>query len=485
MNRKVRFLLLFFFYLCAWTFPVEAQEVRRALPSGSAPDEQARFLGGLPVAAESELAPLQAQGFYLEHLQAYGRTWQRFMGEHFDPKRLWAIQEIAALAPTPPVLYYLFSGPDLINAMALFPWTEVFILVALEPLGKVPPPESLSDEQIALGLANLRQSTETTLNFSYFITQEMRAKLEQSEFQGVLPILLAFAARAGAHVEEIATVRIDSEGHLRDTGVGGTMGWRLILSQPGQARPRTVFYFRGDLSNSGLRGPSAGLLRWLKNQPRGSSYLKAASYLLHENHFSQARDFLLSQSDILLQDDSGIPLRFFSPRDWQLYFFGTYTRPIELFQNRHQPDLQLAYETAPPRPLPFGTGYMFRAGESNLMLAVRRGLAPAIPSPTSPTSPTSPSLPHSPLPPSTSATEHPAALRSVPSVPILRALPIESDFPSLSPSSPAMPSGPHATPLAKPGEASPEIPSDEKPVPTSRPFTGKPAIFTPPATPLE
>ena len=431
---------------------LQAQEVRRALPAGSSPQEQARFLAGLPLSPESELAPLQAQSYYLEHRQEYGRTWERFMREHFGPKRQWALSEVATLAPARKTLYYLFSGPDLINAVALFPAAEVFILVALEPLGQVPPPESLEDAAIALGLANLRQATETTLNFSYFITQEMRSKLEQSAFRGVLPILYAFAARAGLQVDRVESVRVDEDARLRDSGVGGTLGWRLTLSEPGSLRSRTLYYFRGDLSNVGLRGGTSGLLRWLQSQPRGAAYLKAASYLLHENHFSVARDFLLNHSDVLLQDDSGIPLRFFSPEQWQLYFFGTYTRPIELFQNRLQPELQRAYATEPIRPLPFGTGYMFRPGESNLLLAVRRGLAPVLgPTP-------SPIYPSSPSPPS----------RTIP-----RALPVTPP----QGNSVSDPAG--APPTTSSASISLPRPAPT-PLATPLPLPGTPAIFTPP-----
>ncbi len=353
-----------------------AQEIREALPVDSSPDDQARFLAGIPLNASSPLAPLQGGSAYLEHLIQFGRAWSRFRDNHFDPKRVW-VSEVRALFPRKKTLYYLFSGPDFINASAMFPDVETFILVGLEPVGEVFPPEKLDDAQISTGLAALRKATETTLQFSYFITKDMKQDLDRAEFRGVLPILYTFLAFPGYRISETQLVSLDEHGVLHQKEGEKMPGVRIRFSEPGSGAQKTIYYFRGDLSDSGLGGESAGLLKWLLSQPRGEAYLKAASYLLHESYFSKARNFLLGHSDSILQDDSGIPFRFFSPDTWNLFLFGKYTRPIEIFDTKFQPELRRAFETdSTVRPLPFGTGYQWRPGESNLMLAVRKSAVP-------------------------------------------------------------------------------------------------------------
>ena len=102
-------------------------------------------------------------------------------------------------------------------------------------------------------------------------------------------------------------------------------------------------------------------------------YLKAASYLLHEAYFSRIRSFLLNQAASVLQDDSGIPFRFFRAGDWRLWLFGTYSGTLDIFAKHYQSDLQAAFATpGAALPLPFGTGYKWRLGESNLLLAVKQ-----------------------------------------------------------------------------------------------------------------
>jgi hypothetical protein len=100
--------------------------------------------------------------------------------------------------------------------------------------------------------------------------------------------------------------------------------------------------------------------------------LKAASYLLHEGGFETVRNFLLQNSTAILQDDSGIPVHFFTPDRWTLRFFGIYTGPINLFKKFDQPDLRQYYATSSPKPLTFGFGYRWNSRASTLFLAIRK-----------------------------------------------------------------------------------------------------------------
>ena len=118
---------------------------------------------------------------------------------------------------------------------------------------------------------------------------------------------------------------------------------------------------------------NGAVLKWASGFGTGNVYLKAASYLLHESYFSRIRSFLLDQGASVLQDDSGIPLRFFRNGGWRLWFFGNYSGTLDIFKRYYQGDLQAAFATPGTAvPLPFGTGYKWRIGESNLLLAVKQ-----------------------------------------------------------------------------------------------------------------
>ena len=108
--------------------------------------------------------------------------------------------------------------------------------------------------------------------------------------------------------------------------------------------------------------------------------MKSASYLMHSDGFSKVREFLLARSTAIVQDDSGVPVRFFEPNNWTLRPHGRYLGPIRLFGSRHQTQLKEVFRKGPSAPLAFGVGYRWRANESNLLVGTRKIATSAQPS---------------------------------------------------------------------------------------------------------
>ena len=134
-----------------------------------------------------------------------------------------------------------------------------------------------------------------------------------------------------------------------------------------------AYHSRGGLVAKGL-DERKDLVKYFKNIDIKSTYLKSASYLMHRPTFSIVRDIILDESEYLLQDDSGIPVKYFDTSKWDLTFYGNYSFPISLFSERHQEDLKEIYlkKEMNVQPLPFGIGYQYKKGTSNLMLAKKK-----------------------------------------------------------------------------------------------------------------
>jgi hypothetical protein len=98
------------------------------------------------------------------------------------------------------------------------------------------------------------------------------------------------------------------------------------------------------------------------------SLLKAASYLMHTEGFTGVRSFLLNNSRVIVQDDTGIPLRAF-PRSWAVSCYGRYVQHGEMFGKYWQPDLAAVYQQSPPAELGFAFGYHWQPDRGILMLA--------------------------------------------------------------------------------------------------------------------
>ena len=247
-------------------------------------------------------------------------------------------------------MYYMFGGPDALYANTFFPNAHTYILAGLEPVGQVGDLTKLSPEALRGELSALRGSMSTILSFHYFITKDMRTGLGAGQINGTLPILYVFLARLGNTILDTTYVSSPSP------------GVKITFSRGGGG-PQTLYYFKTDLSGGG-----SGFLKWCAGQGPGNSLLKAASYLMHGDGFTGVRNFLLNNSRVIVQDDSGIPLRAFT-KGWTVNYYGRYVPHAEMFGQFHQPDLAALFDKNPPPELGFAFGYHWQKDRGILMLA--------------------------------------------------------------------------------------------------------------------
>jgi len=347
-----------------------------------APTELAAFLAGRTLPLTSPLAPLQQSEEYREHARQYAAQWFRYREMYFDPMRAWSATELVPRIGASSQVTYLFAGPDLISTLGLFPTAKLYALGGLEPVGRLTNPLSLTPEELYASLAVLRKSTEVIMNFSHFITKDMKTELAASHFQGVFPIMLVFLSFTDASIESAERLTLRRDGSLGSGDTGDGQPALRIVFRPGEGQPAAeAFYFQANVTDSALQTNGA-ILDWLAARGPATGYLKAASYLLHEESFSRGRDFLLGHCRAIVQDDSGIPLSAFRARDWQVMFFGHYTTPLDIFAKYNQAELRRVYGAGGGFPLPFGFGYRWQKGASTLLLALPPGEAPrALPAP--------------------------------------------------------------------------------------------------------
>ncbi|MFL6543407.1 MAG: hypothetical protein ACJ8I9_09575 [Chthoniobacterales bacterium] len=316
-------------------------------------DETAKLLAGIPVSGP--LAPLMQTPGWQEHASAMEDAWAKKTRRQIEPISAWMQNNAPQAYNWNGTVYYMFSGPDALYANVFFPRANTYILAGLEPIGNIPDLTQVSPDAIGPQLAALRGSMDTILKFQYFITKDMRAGLGAGQINGTLPILYVFLARLGYTINEAVHVSTPAD------------GVKITFSGNGTP-PQTLYYFRTDLAGGGSK-----FLGWCAARGPGMSLLKAASYLMHTEGFSGVRNFLLNNSRIIIQDDSGIPLHAF-PKGWRVDYYGRYVKHPE-FEKYWQPDLAAMYEQNPPSELGFGFGYHWQK-ERGLLMVCRRDAPP-------------------------------------------------------------------------------------------------------------
>jgi hypothetical protein len=342
----------------AWHGSVAAQAV--------SPNDAARFLAGMQPSAGSPAAALTRTPTWQRQARWFDANWATLEARQLSKVRAWSNQHLKDRKRT---LHYMFSGPDFLYADAFFPDATNYLMSGLEPVGAIP----VIGERTIRSMPRIQSSIASSLQFSFFITKNMKTQLQGGDLSGTLPILYVYIARAGKTIREVTLINLDRDGAIH-AGKGeqrGMVPGVKIVFATGNGPPQTLYYFRTDVSNGGVN--NSGFLKFAATLGTGNALLKSASYLMHSGNFTQVRDFVLQHSLSIVQDDSGIPLHAFKPDMWDFHPFGKYLGPISIFPGRHQPRLAALFRKAPP--LQFGIGYRHRGFDSNLLLAVKKKAA--------------------------------------------------------------------------------------------------------------
>jgi hypothetical protein len=318
-----------------------------ALPLRAATNinDTARFLAGMPLSSASPLAPLTADPAWKQHASYSGAAWNKLETRQLSKVRDWSSGNLHRRDNN---VFYMFSGPDFLYADAFFPAARNYVLCGTEPVGSVP---DVSRLNLGQALYSLEGSLNSVLNYSFFQTKQMRQDFSSAQLNGTIPVLMVFLARSGRVITNISPTQPKG---VRIDFTGGTL-----------------YYFSVDLSNGSVE--RSGLLSFCQKLGRGDSLLKSASYLPHEAGFSSIDNFLLNQSDLIVEDDSGILYHNFDPQKWQVRLYGNYQAPIDIFKQYFQPDLADVFAHSSPQPLTFGIGYRgWDPRQSALIVGYRR-----------------------------------------------------------------------------------------------------------------
>ena len=290
-------------------------------------DDLAKFVAGLP-SKDPGLAALEKESWWTSYSAELDKKWAKMDERQLVHVRAWVggNSEVAHVSGT---VYYMFSGPDFLYARTIFPNASTYILCGMEPIGSVADIDKMAPGNVSADLSNVRKALDSMLTTHYFITKDMRVDLTRGYIGGTLPLLFVFLEKSGCTINNVAfsgpSVEID------------------FHSPSGKSQ--TLYYFKTDLSNGGGNG---SFLAFCKHHGPGASLVKSASYLMHTESFSTIRNFLLANSSLIVQDDSGIPYKDFDQRHWNVQLFGVYDGPIGLFSQYNQPDLAAAYQKGKP-----------------------------------------------------------------------------------------------------------------------------------------
>lgn len=363
--------------------PVVASAAPNAVASAPAYDARAtataQLLAGIaPAPGDPLIDRLVATEAWKTHARIMQADFARVQ-ERLTEMEKWRDRELAIRDAGQRTLLYPFSGPDFLNAVTLFPTHKQYVFFSLERPGSQPDLTGLSEKQFVKLLENTRGAMRDIFQRNYFITDYMTKQLSTDVFKGTVPVITTMMALTGKRIVRIESVDLFPElnkqyadgasnrPHKRLSGV------HIVFSDAKTGQNQELTYYSLDATDKALEYYPDFLKAVGANKP-ATAFLKSASYLLHDHQFKQTREMILSSADTVVQDDTGIPYRFFAQPSWQVKLYGTYAKPIRSLAYGNQPDLQAAYNGGRGKiqPVNFPFGYHWKDGQSGLMIAKRQ-----------------------------------------------------------------------------------------------------------------
>jgi hypothetical protein len=338
----------------------------------------AQIMAGItPAAGDPVLDRLTKLECFAEHQNWMAAQWNQAR-QRIARIENWRAQQIAISAAYKRTLLYPFSGPDFLNAYALFPDHGQYIFFSLERPGALPDLESVSAGQFGKLLEDVRSAFRDIFERNYFITDYMSKQLTTPWVRGTVPVMATMMALLNQRIVRIEPLDLFPElTRSYESSTAAKHPRRLMravrieyVGADGGA-VRRVHYISVDATDKALEF-YPDFPQWLAQHRPATVLLKSASYLLHDHQFDKTRSTILATADLVIQDDTGIPYRYLNQPPWQIRLYGQYQKPIKSLRYGYQPDLEAAFRSAAAAAeLPFPFGYHWKGKQSGLLVAKR------------------------------------------------------------------------------------------------------------------
>ncbi len=307
-------------------------------------------------------------------------SWKKLEQNRLEAMKAWGRKKFEAPNASAKVVFYPFSGPDYLTANAFFPDADTYVMLGLEPVGKLPDLEHFKKGEAQDYANDFKKSLGDIFDKSYFITKKMLNDFQSQKVNGLLPVLSFFIQRSGNPLLDIKYLVRFGQDSIAEVPYEyknpdhKPFGVRIHFLQDG--KDKSVYYFKYDVSNKLFNDTTVFYKFINSNTANCITYIKSASYLLHANFMSNMRDLILKNSMAVVQDDTGIPFSYFEKDGgFNIQLFGQYTKPVSDFPYlRLQKPLQDAFQrdSAKVEQLPFHLGYHWGTKKDIIIFAQKK-----------------------------------------------------------------------------------------------------------------
>ena len=306
-------------------------------------------------------------------------SWAKMSKSRLSEMRTWSEKEFNSPNKKVTTVFYPFSGPDFLTAVTFFPDPDTLVMLGLEPVGKLPVIDKMKNKDAEHYVEDLHLSLTDIFGKSYFITRKMMTNLNSQKVNGTLPLLAFFMKRTGNSITSINYLMRYGNDSIREIPYETKTDKKpsgAKINYVANNKLKTLYYFSYDISDKRFNDTTV-FFKYLSGMNHFTTYIKSASYLLHNSFMSNVRKFILDKSNYVIQDDTGVPFKYFSKDSgiWTTMVYGDYTVPVKDFgKMRQQKELTEYFEKkneGVPK-LPFHLGYHWGNKKDVIIFASRK-----------------------------------------------------------------------------------------------------------------
>jgi len=297
---------------------------------------------------------------------------------------------LAKLRPAnlPTTVVYPFGGGDLVTALATFPAATELTTISLEIAGDIRGIMKSDNKRLTTELATLREHLG-----KLFLKAHSRTINLDIETRGAVPGEAAFTLAAMAiHGFQPTAYRyfdFNDDGSLHwlteediskaekagKQGRGGPFANAEIrFTKKGEPGVRILRHVAYDLSDGNVkRFPQ--LMKHLDTKPKVSAMTKAASHLLWDDaNFSVIRDWLMTHTDWMISDTTGVPPRIAKKFGFEQNYYGQYefAEPFGTVNNRDMNEFHEKFKGN--APISFRYGYPDNKSHGHIVVTHKPGV---------------------------------------------------------------------------------------------------------------
>ena len=267
-----------------------------------------------------------------------------------------------------------------------YPGRKTYVMVGLEPAGNLPTPETFKPADMVNEVKAWTTGVRSIFKRSFFVTSEMDAQFRGRVADGLLEPICLLLARSGYTIEGIRHGNLTEEGAFVeiDRSVAPElnakgkpvkpMGVEVTVRKGADGDSQKIYYFSKELDEKFKTKP--GFSRFLLSLGQPDTLIKSAQFIMHWPGMGALRTQILETSRTIVEDDTGVPYKYFKAPQWEVRLFGKYSAPDKPFKTWYQADLAKAFDD-PTKVTALGLqlGYGAWRRPSSLILATRPAMA--------------------------------------------------------------------------------------------------------------